>query len=81
MTTNYERIKQMSVDEMAEFLSETSEAGQRQSNLISLDELICDHEYELIDEYQGENGFGMIGYRKVYRCRKCLKTECVDYYP
>lgn len=47
----------------------------------SLDELICDHEYELIDEYRGENGFGMIGYRKVYRCRKCLKTECIDYYP
>lgn len=34
MITNYERIKQMSVEEMAEFLSEASEAGQRQPNLI-----------------------------------------------
>lgn len=44
-------------------------------------ELKCNHQYDLVDKYKGKNLMGMIGYRKIYRCRKCLKTKCIDYYP
>ena len=46
-----------------------------------LEEITCKHEYELIDKYKGINGFGLIGYRSVYRCKKCGKVEIGTYYP
>lgn len=41
----------------------------------------CQHEWILIDKYRGTNGFGLVGYRKVYQCKKCLELRAVDYYP
>lgn len=46
-----------------------------------LEEITCKHDYELIDEYKGINGFGLIGYCSVYRCKKCGKVVTVTYYP
>lgn len=41
----------------------------------------CSHEWELVDSYKGENGFGLIGYRRIYICKKCLKSKEITYYP
>lgn len=41
----------------------------------------CVHDWRLVVSYKGENGFGLIGYCKVYQCRKCLKMTQTIYYP
>lgn len=41
----------------------------------------CEHNWQLIDSFRGENGFGLIGYRWVYKCSKCGKLKETTYYP
>lgn len=50
-------------------------------NFRKKEETKCEHAWVLVDSYKGENGFGLIGYCKVYQCRKCLKMTKTTYFP